>query len=369
MAGFISTVLLLGRYPELARSDEFQVWLRACGGEFWHETHPSEDGYVTVVVQSLDRLQLYAAQLKRRTGEEVGEFHSEVVRTANIDLVRAGLTSRHALMNLSSVAPEATDRVQAVRPVVDFSEDPPRVRWEVELTADGRLERFAVGRGDEVELLDAFTLDMLYTERFRPPEPLRLPGNDWLEENELHHLSDLRAEALDIAGGAVTIREQALKVFFHVRDNYAYDSTINDIEKFTWSDLLVRFQLMRRGICDELAVVQVSFLRALGIPAALKFLHFTVGGQEGAHACLEFLDGGQWIHMDAYNRVLNQPGIYRLLGWKNITVMDASWPRDDRSTAAAWGVPDITGDGKLNSYDDFILSPSYPGERRPGYSY
>lgn len=369
MSGYISTAILVGRYPELATSDDFQSWLRKNGGEFWHETPASADGHVNIVVQSLDRSQLYAARLKRRTGAEVSAFSSEVVRTTDFDLGRDGLTSRRALLSLSAKTNGTEERVQAVRPVVDFDEEPPRVRWEVELVTDDALATFAVGPRDEVKHLATFTLDSLSSVTFERPAPLDFPDNDWLAENELHHPSLFREEALSIAEGANTVFDQAIQVCVHVRDNYSYDSSIKHIKTFTWADLLVRHQLKRRGICDELAVVQVSFLRALGIPAVLKFLCFTFGGEVAAHACLEFLDSGRWIHMDAYNRVMNQPTIYRALGWKNITVMDASLPRDDRSNDSAWGVTDVTGDGKLNSYDDFILSPAFPGERRPGYSY
>jgi len=369
MSGYISTTLLVGRYPELATSNDFQSWLRKNGGEFWHETMASDDGHVNIVVQSLDRSQLYAARVKRHTGVEVSNFSSDVVRTADFDLGRDGLTSRRAVLRLASEVTVAEEGVQTVRPVVDFDEDPPRLSWEVEVVRSDSLETFAVSPQSEVNRLAAVALSSFVPLTLQHLGPLNFPGNDWLADNELHHPSALREEAMSIAQGATTVFEKAIKVCVHVRDEYTYDSTIRHIGNFTWADLLVRFQLSRRGICDELAVVQVSFLRALGIPAALKFLRFTFGGEVAAHACLEFLDNGRWVHMDAYNRVMDQPNIYRSLGWKNITVMDASFPRDNRSTDPAWGVTDITGDGKLNSYDDFILSPTFPGERRPGYSY
>jgi hypothetical protein len=49
--------------------------------------------------------------------------------------------------------------------------------------------------------------------------------------------------------------------------------------------------------------------------------------------------------------------------------MDADAPLDSRSTVPAWGIPDPTGDGKLNPYGDFVITPAYPGNQRPGYSH
>jgi hypothetical protein len=32
-------------------------------------------------------------------------------------------------------------------------------------------------------------------------------------------------------------------------------------------------------------------------------------------------------------------------------------------------MPDPTGDGQLNPYEDFLIHPAYPGNARPEYSY
>jgi hypothetical protein len=369
MSGFISTVQLLGRYTELAHSPEFQAWLREHGGEFWHETHASEDEHVTVVVQSLDRSRLYAALIKNRPGTEVNDFTTEIVDTADIPLGVNNLLRHQALGSLMSELSETKSRILAVRPVVDFNEDPQQTAWEIELTDDARVDKFLVAQG-EVRRIETLELDFLSAILpFMSPIPPAVPTNDWLEENELHHPSVLQEEAARLADGANTVLDKALKIFFHVRDNYSYDSNILGINEFTWADLLVNQQLNRRGVCDELAVVAISYLRALAIPAVLKILHFTYGGVEAAHACLEFFDGARWIHMDTHKRVVDLPSIYRSLGWKNITVMDANSPLDCRSIMPVWGSDDLTGDGKLSTYDDFLLTPAYPGCSRTGYSY
>jgi hypothetical protein len=369
MSGFISTVHLLGRYTELARSPEFQSWLRKNGGEFWHETHASEDGHVTVVVQSLDRSRLYAALVKGRPGAAFNDFTTEIVRTAEIDLASDGLLRPHAIRTLTSKVPGAEARILIVNPVVDFDGDPLRASWEIEVLDGVRLDKFLVVARDDLRQLDTLEVDFLDKfPVFSPPTYINVPTNDWLAENELHHPSALRQEALDLVGDAITVFEKAKRIFFHVRDNYSYNGNIQYINEFTWADLLVRNLLNRQGVCDELSVVAISYLRAVGIPATLKLLHFMYGGREAAHACLEFFDGARWIHMDVHKRVIDLPSIYGFLGWKDITVMDAYAPLDSRSMTPVWGAIDVAGDGKLSTYDDYILSPAYPGERRAGYS-
>lgn len=72
--------------------------------------------------------------------------------------------------------------------------------------------------------------------------------------------------------------------------------------------------------------------------------------------------------MDALWSAFDNPGRYRASGAQGLTVMDADFPADSRSTVPAWGVPDPTGDGKLYPYGDFVINPRYPGNQRPGYS-
>ena len=116
-------------------------------------------------------------------------------------------------------------------------------------------------------------------------------------------------------------------------------------------------------------MIQISMLRAVGIPARLKFLIWQQGGKPVGHACLEYRDGNAWWHMDALWNAFHNAQVYRNSGGTNLTVMDADYPVDSRSTVPAWGIPDPTGDGKLHPYRDFVIYPSYPGNSRSGYSY
>ena len=126
----------------------------------------------------------------------------------------------------------------------------------------------------------------------------------------------------------------------------------------------------RKGVCDEWAIAEISYLRSVSIPARVKWLIWTEPtGEVVGHAVLEYSDGGTWRHMDALWNAFNNPSRYRQSGAKNVTVMDADYPVDSRYSGDAWGVKDVNGDNKLHPYQDFILSPGYPGNARPGYSY
>ena len=185
----------------------------------------------------------------------------------------------------------------------------------------------------------------------------------------MHHLAQFRADAQAAAGSATTVEAKARGIFNFVRNNYAYDGTLFCIDSFTWADTLTRDSNGHRGICDEWAAVEISMLRSLGIPARMKFLTWTQDGQGVGHACVEYRDGNLWFHMDALWNAFHDPAIYRNSGGSNITVMDADYPVDSRSDEPAWGKVDSRGDLKLHPYLDFVIIPSYPGERRAGYSY
>ena len=196
------------------------------------------------------------------------------------------------------------------------------------------------------------------------------PGSDETADNELHHLASFKSEAENWTRGAITIEQKCRLIYSNVNRTYTYDGNIPNINFFTWSDLLVRDRNGRKGICDEWAVVQISYLRSLEIPAVLKFLIWKdKTGKEVAHAVVEYKDGGNWKQLDALWRAFNDPAIYMRTGGANeVTVMDAYDPLDSRSTTPAWSVPDSTGDQKLHPYKDYIISPNYPGNKRPGYS-
>jgi hypothetical protein len=196
-----------------------------------------------------------------------------------------------------------------------------------------------------------------------PPVPP--PPPDSLAENELHHPSAFRDEALRATAGATTTMDRARAIFRHVYLHYRYDDSDPEIVAFTWSDVLVR----RRGggACDELSVVAVSLLRALGIPARLMLM--TVADSTIVHTFAEFRDeGGVWHMLDPVC-AFDDPTVYRnVYSLRGIRIMEATDPDDRRSNADTFGFPDPPGDGKLNPYRDFVLVPPFPGQPRAPYS-
>lgn len=174
-----------------------------------------------------------------------------------------------------------------------------------------------------------------------------------------------------MAGAAATPKDRAFAIWLGVRQRMVYDGTITHISNFTWSDNLVITQNGWRGICDEWAVVQITLLRALGIPAVMKFLIWqpSGGGDPVGHACVEWSDNGVWRHMDALWDAFDNRARYRSSGAQNVTIMDATYPLDSRYGGLAWGVLDVPGDQKFYPYGDYIINPAYPGNQRPGYSF
>jgi transglutaminase-like putative cysteine protease len=368
MSGFSSVVHLIGRHPELTSYRPFRVWLATHGGDIWHETHRSEHGLVTVVVQSLDRFHLFAAQTRIAQSENLRGIQANVVVYAEFDLFSKVFSRTQAARILLSKIKGSDQIIQAIRPVVDFNVTPADLHWEIEVLEKPFVHVFRLYDPDKIE--------MLYERRLQPAQLVNTTSgeavaNDWLDTNELQHPALFVDEALQWVQGCETVVQKAYRIWRNVNDSYVYDATIKNIEKFTFADILVRDVNGRAGVCDEFAVIQVSYLRALGIPAGIKFLTFRFGGQLTAHACCEFQDEtGRSIHMDAlYADAFDRPSIYRSYTAKDVRVMDADFPCDKRSAEPAYGIPDPPGDLQLNPYTDFILQPEYPGNARSGYSY
>lgn len=372
MGGFSSVVHLIGRHPKLVRNDEFVFWISKHGGEVWHETHRSEQGTVTVVVQSLDRFHLFAALVNFGSGGASLHNAAEVVRTVRFDLSTENSSSKHAAFALMHEIALSSEQLQSIRPVINFGVEPAQLGWEIEVLRGSHVEVYRIDRDNKIDLFDTRILQPLSDLKGVNLTPLLgLPSDDWLERNELHHPELFLDEALKWTAGSTTITEKAKRIWLNVSKSYAYVDTIRNIDKFTFADVLIRDRLGRAGVCDEFAVIQVSYLRALGIPAVIKFLTFRFGGQLTAHACSEFLnDEGRWVHMDSlYADAFDLPSVYRRCAAKDVKVMDANFPSDTRSSKPAWGVQDPLADLQLNPYTDFILTPCYPGNDRAGYSY
>lgn len=356
---------LLGRHPVLARSSEVGRFIRAHGVALWHERR-AEGGAIQVVLRSADRRRLFAAVVSGHGPRE------RVERCAEFDLAaEIGESDMACVQRVARTRGSAAFQLQALRPVAELAGDEPALAWEVEVAEGGVIDAYRVERSAEV-------VHCLRRTPAAPAVPPKGPapggvhhGPDDLAENALHHVSHYRATAEAWTAGASSAEEKARRVFEAAGERLLYDLTIAHIEQFTWSDFLVIERLGWRGICDEWSVVQITMLRALGIPAALKFLTWTdAAGLPAAHACLEWSDQGRWRHMDALWGAFDDPAVYRQQGGaRDVRVMDASHPLDSRSHAPAWGIADLADDLKLHPYEDYVIVPNYPGHARPGYSY
>lgn len=368
MLRFGSVVHLVGRYPELSHNQKFVKWMRTHAAQVWHEQ--ASGSRTIVVVQSTDGLSLLAVEVdKRKNAEDQVAIH----RVADINLLQNEMLRDKALLEFKrNTQIDDSSRLHSIRPVVQFKSDGiAEVQWEIDTTprqdakAPTTHRRSREGR--------SWSCDDESHECPDETEPddddLVTPSTDDLASNELHHIALLAADARTAIGTAATTEGKARGIFNYVSSSYIYDGTILNINDFTWSDYLTRDANGCRGVCDEWAVVQISMLRSVGIPARMKFLIWQQGGDLVAHACLEYRDGSSWKHMDALWNAFHNPQVYRNQGATNVTVMDADYPSDSRSTAPSWGIPDPTGDGKLNPYDDFVISPNFPGNSRSGYSY
>jgi hypothetical protein len=349
---------LFARHSSFVTDDRFLKWLSRNGSAFWYETE-IENGQSQVVVVSHDETSAWAALEKVDSGNDFPK--PAVVRSVEVDLT--ALPSREDAIRAALQASGAPRKqVICAKPIIEFSEKTVRAEWVVELDLGAK----AVNYGTESGLHER---NRSIERNLRKPH-LRPAIADDMATNELHSPYLFASEAEQWTQGPLTVLEKARRIAVNVSRTYRYDGSINLISEFTWADHLVKNRNGRRGICDEYAVVQISYLRSIGIPARLKFLIWQdSSGQGVGHACLEFSNGGYWEHMDGLWNAFQQPQVYRSQGARNLTVMDADYPSDARSTTPAWGQPDRTGDGLLYPYGDFLLNPGYPGNARPGYSY
>ncbi|GGK79247.1 transglutaminase-like domain-containing protein [Rufibacter glacialis] len=369
MSNFVNTMHILGRFPELSDNQPLLNWLGTYGGDVWHETPVSDEGYITVIVQSKSKLNIFAALLQRDISRiDEGIIDNKLVRTDDFDLTIHGaqaVPSGMAALIVGAETGASSTNIHAIRPIVDLRVDKPQISWEVEVMSNTTLKTFNINSQQVLTKVNEVKLKK--SERIEIAKEKTKPTSDWLEENECHHVTTWSSLARQMAGTASTTADRAFAIWVSVRQRMVYDGNITNISEFTCSDNLTINQNGWRGICDEWAVVQITLLRALGIPATLKFLIWNNG--DVGHACLEWNDNGNWRHMDALWNAFDDRAIYRKNGALNVTVMDGTSPRDSRYGGLAWGVLDVPGDQRFYPYGDFIINPTYPGNQRPGYSY
>jgi hypothetical protein len=374
VAPFASLFALAGRYPELAAAPGFRAWVARHPATLWSETHPDADGAVTVAVQADSGLELLTARLERHVVRDEAPRH-RLAELHAVDLTRLAVSDVQAVRLARRQSGVERAGVRGVQPLVYWTERGPEVQWEVRLRISDEVH--ALTTQADGPLVPGAVRPV--TRRPRVPRVLRAGAlratsrsslaGEALAANECHHPADWRPVALDWTGGAARAEDKAHRIWAAAQQRLGYNAYLLDARYFTCSDTVTIDELGRYGACDEWSVVQITMLRAVGVPARLKFLRWWQGGQTVDHACVEWRDdAGRWRHMDALYRAFDRRDFYRReIGASDVRVMDADYPRDSRSGGPAWGVPDAPGDQRFHPYLDFVLTPGPQGERRPGY--
>lgn len=312
---------LFGRYPILEQNSQLLTWLSANGCLFWYEE--KEKGLTRVYVIAYDEGSLLITDINTSNAilenfDNPNTYSVVATRAFDISNLPSVSEARKTLLREGVSFGDIISIKYLVSKGEDGSEVPDLV-IEVK-DKNGIAQKSFTRRNDP-------TANKLLREaptRFERSDDVHIL-NDWLAANDLHSPYLFKAEADGWTAGPLTVREKARRIAFNVSSTYRYDGSINLISEFTWRDTLVRDRNGRRGICDEYAVVQISYLRSILIPARMKFLIWTTNGQGVGHACVEFLDQGRWIHMDGLWSAFDNPG--------------RDEPNDARSTTPAWGNP------------------------------
>jgi transglutaminase-like putative cysteine protease len=354
------TIHLFGRYPSLQENTDLLRWLADNGLKYWYEEKKEDTVSVYMIShteQSLLVFTIDTSNIDESNFDQPSSYAASNLRTFDISPYPSIDEAKKALLRDGILFRD----VVAAKFLVEDGKSKPDLVVQYQ-SHDAIVQVPFEQRG--VKDAGVVIREITY---FSKQDDLYIL-NDWLASNDLHAPHLFAAEANRWTTGARTVREKALRIAFNVSKSYSYDKTLPLITEFTWRDTLVRDRNGRRGVCDEYAVVQVSYLRSIRVPARLKHLTWMRNGKLDVHTCVEFMDQGRWFHMDGLWNTFNNPGIYRARGASNVRVMDADYPLDSRSTRSSSGKPDPTGDGLLDPYLDFIISPAYPGNARPGYS-
>ena len=334
-------------YPEIEADRDFQDWSAENPVVAWNEGPKLGTGR-TVIVQGGEGEKYYAAHIDHRATDD-----RAVAAVYQFDAGGAGLGMEYVEGLVGSHWPTDAGTVRAISPNVDFWGANAEFYWQIE---------FMPREGNVLEL---WRVDL--DRRLERVKPDIRDEDCKLDSNGLFHKRAVEQEARSWTTGLTSTRDKAERVMHMVKDTFTYNSSLPNIE-LTWADDLILRCAGKRGMCDEFAVAAVSYLRALGIEARLVFLAYRLRKHWTWHAAVEFKDGNRWRHMDPLYRKFDEPGYYRQLGAEKVTVMIASDPDDTRTTKNPWKIHDPSGDGMLYPWGDLVLSPSYPGKRRAGYS-
>jgi transglutaminase-like putative cysteine protease len=342
------------RHEALRNDPDFKSWIgdRPIGN--WRESQNDTDGTHVVIVQvagDMSSAPLFAAKMRLLEGVPT------VLYTADFTATQVSTQYRKLFAAFGKV--ERVEKPRA-RPVVTFRSPPVIVRTQRSAAAD---------------LLWEFVPYAACVEGPRDAALCTSGDDDDLSSNDLHHPDDacISAIAWRAAPAHADIDEVAATlcalVYEFVKGDIYDQQTV-----YTDSDLLILTR--KTGVCDERAVLLVSYLRARRIPARIKVLRWIRKGLSEQHAVVEYRSHGVVGYLDPTSNMIGRPEWYRKEPDRNgfyrekVTVMDVDWPSDSRSTEDIGPFPDdSTTDGRLNPAGDFCVKPSTCGEERPGYSH
>lgn len=348
---------LVGAHPEVFDYVPFAQWDQTHHLERWGESAAGDVDHRVVYTQEAGPIKSSEIFAMRVTQPEDGDarvLNHRVFSPAQVS--KSYTAAKSALRTAKGIADED---IVAATPVPVVSADESTLHWRLR-TRSTEAKMYIVDPAGAVHGV---------TEAIDSVQPHAcMPGSeDARSMNDLHHPHDATV-AVFATVNADGPRDIAYRLLRRVFKKIDYDMTDN-IDVFTDSD--TRILNRGSGMCDEKAVALVSALRANGIPARLKIIVWYRKGVEQAHACVEYLDENEWIHLDPTWSVVGAPSVYRNTRIdgefvQKVRVIDIDWPDDARSTTL---INDITGDGRLNPWEDFCYSPSKKGdEERPGYS-
>jgi transglutaminase-like putative cysteine protease len=362
---FSARVALEGRHPEVLDRAEYRKWLAFNPVEGWRET-PCVDERQQIVVTGRDEDHVLMIEIV-----DCQRAMRGTVRWIVPTIVTGQDTKAVALQAFREQhVPFAGSAELYAQPDVTFdAAGIPTLHWQV--IADDGSQRIRVDFQRGVPI-STRTFDL--PKQFRPPlartERVAPLDAEDLAENGLHHPGAFLIEARQVDDPKKSILERARLINDLVRSKYQYNSSVPHVRDFILSDLITRDKNAREGVCGEFAVVEVSYLRALGIAAHLVFLSWQEHGLV-SHAAVEFQDEhGIWHAMDALS-AFDEPWAYaRRYGVGDVLATLPSHPDDSRSSTSVNTTPDVLDDGMFN-YNvggDFLLEPGLEGGTRPVYS-
>ncbi len=210
-----------------------------------------------------------------------------------------------------------------------------------------------------------------YVQRFNRNEfnPSQLPSYAY-ELSDIYHFnkwSIIRkaGEAVDYWDETMTSAYRtAKKLNSWIHDSFQYTDT-DEFRDLTWGDerIMETYDGKYHGVCDEYAVLFISFARAVNIPARQIYIEGFYEGKWQGHAFAEIWEGSKWVHADSTWNIYDFPQIYKLSGYsiKCVEIWfgadDSRCTEDDPPEYAA-NPDEIPSDG-IVSFEDFSKL-SYP---------